>query len=152
MKRGLGILAVVLFCSSMTAYGTATLGDMAEGLYQPVEFLNTLVRLACYVTGVALIIGAVMQFRVHLENPKLTPLFTPIFMVFIGIALLLLPYFTTVFGNSWDPSEQDATHNEGELRPNEQPQHRRLPVPADKTRGSNDSDQSTGSGHWTDSY
>ena len=102
------LITLFLALLSTTLFAANTIGDAAGNLYAPVSALTMLMEWACYVVGAALLIGAVMQFRIHFQNPKLTPLFTPILMTLIGIGLILLPYFSLLPGNSWSADAQDS--------------------------------------------
>ncbi len=106
MKRfGLVVLGLGVLAGGAC---TADLAEMAEGLYVPLKFVTVMFRYACYATGFALCMGAIAQYRLHRQNPKLTPLLTPVILLFLGVVLIFLPYFSTMFGNSWSAEDQDA--------------------------------------------
>ena len=102
------LMIVALFAVTGTAFG-ASIKNISDGLMGPVGFLTDMMHYASYVIGAMMIIGAIMQYRIHLQNPKLTPLLTPITMVLIGTLLLLVPYLANIFGNSWSVENQKAT-------------------------------------------
>jgi hypothetical protein len=137
------IFLTLLMLVSMTA-AAASLKSASEGIYRPVEFLTNMMHYASYAVGGLMIMGAVMQYRIHLQNPKLTPLMTPIIMVIIGICLLFLPFFANVFGNSWSANNQDETGNKGEVKRIQSPDKPHW------SSGSNQNAQGETKRHWSD--
>ncbi len=119
---------VLLMLLSVFVWADPSIGDASNNLYEPVSVLTMAMSWACYVIGAALCIGAIAQFRIHLQSPKLTPLMTPIVMVICGVILILLPYFSLLPGDSWSAYEQST--------PN-------VPYSAGTT-------EREGDGHWTD--
>ena len=134
--------AKIIVCIGLLAEiaGAADLGTAARGIYEPVAYLTVLMRYASYATGIALVLGSFMQFRTHIENPKVMPLLTPIFMLLIGGCLILLPYFSMVTGNSWSAEEQERTGNTGELQEGRTTTTQGAPVGA------------APASHWSDQY
>lgn len=112
---GLGLLAIPSLVQAVS-YGQA-----ADNVFEPVAFATWLMELACYATGGALVIGAAVQYRIHRQNPKLVPLFTPILMTFLGIVTMGIPFLTTMFENSWSASEMEKGGSTGDLRPHQKP-------------------------------
>jgi hypothetical protein len=102
----------LLFLPTVVLADTSV-SDAANNLYQPISTLTMLMHWASYVVGASLCIGSIMQFRIHLQSPKLTPLFTPVFMLLLGIGLVLLPYFSSMPDASWNAEKQEppATYN-----------------------------------------
>ncbi len=119
---------------SQAVNADVSLGDAADGLYQPVAGLTMLMQWACYVIGGALCIGAIMQFRIHFQSPKLTPLFTPVLMLLTGLAIVLLPYVSTLGGDSWNAESQDE---------------RTLSTYKTYIQDSQNPDQNQSGGHWS---
>jgi len=108
-------IALIFMVSLSSTLLAADFGSAAAGLFEPVAFLTVMMRYAAYATGIALILGSLMQFRTHIENPKVMPLLTPVFLLLTGILLVLLPYFSVLPGNSWSAEVQVKTGNQGEL-------------------------------------
>jgi hypothetical protein len=96
------------------AFGNTSLGEVADNLSAPISVLHMLIEWACYVIGVAFIIGSVMQYRIHRQNPKLTPLFTPIMMLLVGLVIVLIPHFSMLPAESWSPK---ASENKAKVAP-----------------------------------
>lgn len=86
-------------------FADPSLGEVSQGLMEPVELVTDLALFACYIVGIALMIGGIMQYRMHRQNPKQVPLTTPIFFEIIGLFLILLPYLAQV-GSHWSLSQQ----------------------------------------------
>ena len=101
MIRFLLVVSSVLWTGLVL--GDTSLGEVADNLQAPVSVVFMLIEWACYVVGVALIIGAAMQYRIHRQNPKLTPLFTPVMMLLVGITIVLIPHFSMLPEESWSP-------------------------------------------------
>lgn len=135
---GLGLIAV------STAAVAASLKTAADGIYAPVAFLTVLMHYASYAVGGLLLIGAILQYRIHKQNPKLTPLMTPVIMVIIGVCAIFLPFFANVFGNSWSAENQDKTGNRGEVRRIESPNKPHW------SSGSNQNASGQTQRHWSD--
>jgi len=106
------------------------LGTAADAIFVPVAFLTVMMRYAAYATGIALVLGSFMQFRTHIENPKVIPLLTPIFMLLTGVVLILLPYLSVMPGNSWSAEVQVKTGNQGEIQEGNTTTTRGAPVDA----------------------
>lgn len=120
-----------------------SLGESAEGLYEgPVSVLALMMVWLCYVVGAAFCIGAVMQLRIHFQNPKQVPLLTPVVMVVAGVTLIFLPYFSQMGSNTASP----LVNNPKEAY--------RPPVPYVTRKHSHDGyvvdPNNNGGGHWAD--
>lgn len=168
MRQGfrvlLGLVLVMLFPVSVLA--GSTFGDVAENLMQPTELITKIVMVVCYVVGIALILSAFAQYKIHRQNPKLVPLTTPIVMAVLGIIAMLIPYGSTIFGVTFSAEEEakkrpratttlplpDSTSNRGAVVPlpgrdkgqtrDTRPEKRPATPPAKPPR--------KGGSHWTD--
>ncbi|MAZ43859.1 MAG: hypothetical protein CMF48_01590 [Legionellales bacterium] len=127
-----------------TVVAAATLKSAADGIYAPVAFLTVLMHYASYAVGGLLLIGAILQYRIHRQNPKLTPLMTPVVMVIIGICAIFLPFFANVFGNSWSAENQNKTGNKGDVKRIESPNKPHW------SSGSNQNAAGETQRHWSD--
>jgi len=89
---------------------TGSIGDVAETLMGPTEIMTKLILVACYIIGIALLLVAMAQYKIHLQSPKLVPLTTPIALVILGVVALLIPYVTNKFetGNAEKQSTKEA--------------------------------------------
>jgi hypothetical protein len=99
-------LIVLLFALlPICATAEISLGDVANNLLEPTAFLTRFVIFGCYVVGVGFLLAAIMQYRIHVQTPKLVPLTTPVLLLFLAIVLLIMPYATTHSGTSWSAVE-----------------------------------------------
>ncbi|HKY69280.1 MAG TPA: hypothetical protein VJ205_00120 [Gammaproteobacteria bacterium] len=96
---GFCFLGMLFFISPLMA--ATTLGGAAQNLLTPTEILTKLVIFACYVGGVGICLTALVQYNIHRKNPKLVPLTTPVMLLIVGIILIFLPYFSTVFSDTF---------------------------------------------------
>lgn len=87
----------------------ASLGEAADNLMTPVSFMTKLALLACYIIGIALLLAAIAQYKIHRQSPKLVPLTTPITLLVIGLTALGIPYATYMFGDTFSAEEQNPT-------------------------------------------
>lgn len=83
--------------SAMASSNSTSLGDIANTLLQPTALVTKLLLLACYVIGIALILMAFAQYKIHRQSPKLVPLSTPIILLVLGVIALMIPYVTNQF-------------------------------------------------------
>jgi hypothetical protein len=80
-------------------------GELATNISGPMSVLTDLVLAACYVVGIALFVGGIMQYRLHRLNAKQVPLTKPFFYWLMGIIVFLLPYFSHE-SKSWSLAKQ----------------------------------------------
>lgn len=73
-----------------------SLGDVAENLMGPTSIVTKLVDITCYIIGMAFVLVAFAQYKIHRQSPKLVPLTTPVLLLVLGICALLVPYVTKV--------------------------------------------------------
>lgn len=70
----------------------ANLGDVAGNLTGPVLILFKMVLFAGYILGASLLVGSIMLYRQHREQPKLVPLATPILLAILGSGVIFTCY------------------------------------------------------------
>ncbi len=95
----------------------ASLGEAADNLMTPVSFMTKLALLACYIIGIALLLAAIAQYKIHRQSPKLVPLTTPITLLVIGLTALGIPYATYMFGDTFSAEEQNPTSQSSSTLP-----------------------------------
>ena len=99
-NRALVITLSVISCLFLPLLAFASQSDGIEGFIDkvnaPVGTLTRLMLFACFVIGVAMFLGGALQYRNHLQSPKLVPLTTPIFLIIFGTIAILLPYFSSL--------------------------------------------------------
>lgn len=98
------ILPNLVFADVGVAKNAVPLSGVAKNLMQPTSLLTELVYTACYIIGMALIIGSGVQYRIHRQNPMQAPLSRVLLWLIFGIAIFVLPFVaqwsesTAVFG------------------------------------------------------
>lgn len=85
------------------AGGGKSMGDMAKSMTTSLGEVGKMITAASYVGGLGFVIGALMKFKQHKDNPTQVPLGTPMTLLVMAIALLFLPTLlefssTTIFG------------------------------------------------------
>ncbi len=83
----------LLVCSAQI--WAVSLGELAGNILIPTTGLGNLVVLASYVAGVGLILGAILQYRAHRENPQQIRLSTPVALLILGLALIIIPWLSS---------------------------------------------------------
>jgi len=90
MSRGFVSMLVVILPMMAYAQGQS-LGEISQRLLSPTTGLHHAIKLMCYVVGVGLLVGGLLQYKRHRVNPSEVRLSTPILLVFLGLFLLLIP-------------------------------------------------------------
>lgn len=86
----------LLFCAvtvwaSRYSPGGVDLGSAARNIIEPTSFLTKTIYAMCYVIGSALLIGSLVMYRMHRDNPLQTRLSQVIFLFVFGLAVVLIP-------------------------------------------------------------
>lgn len=89
-----------LFAVERTFGAAATIGQVASGLTASFEAIGKLITGGSYVAGLGFVLGSIMKFKQHKDNPTQIPIGTPIALLFVGCALLFLPSLLKVVGGS----------------------------------------------------
>lgn len=82
------------------ACAASTIGAVASGLTHSFAAIGRLITGGSYVAGLGFVLGAIMKFKQHKDNPTQIPIGTPIALLFVGCALLFLPSLLNVVGGS----------------------------------------------------
>lgn len=112
MKRV--IVFLVAFVSAVVsayvfaqAAGTSTggAGEIAGKVTSNLDAIAKLITAGAYVAGLALVVGAIVKFKAHKDNPTQITIGTPIALLFVGAALIFSPTVflrsgETMFGSS----------------------------------------------------
>lgn len=70
----------------------SSLGEIANNLISSAELVTGLLHAACIALGVGFTLYALIAYRNHHNNPKLTPLDRPIIYLVLGITLTAIPF------------------------------------------------------------
>ena len=84
-------IIIFLFCISMNAYATNSLGELSDRMMTPVSVLTSGLCNISLVIGISLLFGALIQYRNHKNNPGQVPFSRPIFLLIFGLILTGLP-------------------------------------------------------------
>ena len=103
MRRGLMLgFGLLMFTSIAMAYGgyqhtgvgmheAGGVGDWASFMLGPTKTIGKLVHILCFITGAGFIVGSLIQYKYHRENPQQVRISTPIFMLILGVAIVAVP-------------------------------------------------------------
>jgi len=83
-------------CQQAYASSYVSLGQAAENFMEPVSIFTSGLHVICYIIGGTLILGAGLQYRNYRNNPTAIRLSTPIVLLLLGIALILLPLLASL--------------------------------------------------------
>ena len=106
-KVVLGLTALAAMAASAVALAASGVGVgvIAENVTANLSSIAKLITAGSYVAGIALVVGAIVKFKAHKDNPTQIPIGTPIALLFVGVALIFAPsvFLTggkTLFGES----------------------------------------------------
>lgn len=91
-KMGLLFLMSLLTYPALAAVGSVA--QLSNSLMGPVSGLARVMHAIAFVSGVAFLLGALLQYKYHRDNPQQVRLSTPIALLAIGIALVAIPIIT----------------------------------------------------------
>lgn len=97
MKNEKIILFSTLFTtiSAIASYpsqNSTSIGDIGQNLFGAEMTIHDFIQAVCITAGVALILGAMVQFQKYRKNPIATKLSTVIFNIIIGLLLIGLAF------------------------------------------------------------
>lgn len=87
----LGLACLVGVSAVFAASGAPGLGAVADTARTNLEGVARLITAAAYVAGMAFVVGAIVKFKAHKDNPTQIPIGTPIALLFVGAALIFIP-------------------------------------------------------------
>ncbi len=101
MKRFTVLMTALLGSFISTAYATtgssSSIGGIADNLLGPAAGLTKVMFGICFVLGVGLVVGGIVQYKYHRENPQQVRLSTPLLMWFLGLILIAIPLVTKYY-------------------------------------------------------
>ena len=99
--------AAVAFAQSSGGQSSGGVADVAAKVTNNVAAIARLITAASYVAGMAFVVGAIVKFKAHKDNPTQIPIGTPIALLFVGAALIFVPTVFKVSGQTlFGPSGQ----------------------------------------------
>jgi intracellular multiplication protein IcmD len=75
-------------------------GQVAAQVTSNIAAIARLITAASYVAGMAFVVGAIVKFKAHKDNPTQIPIGTPIALLFVGAALIFIPTVFRVAGST----------------------------------------------------
>jgi hypothetical protein len=90
---------IILFILSLYSINTyalvpGSLGDLSDKLLLPMSLLTSALYNMSLAIGIALLFGAVIQYKNYRNNPSQVPLSRPITLLVFGVVLVVLPILT----------------------------------------------------------
>lgn len=97
----LGLLAVTCVIAGTAAFAAVSgIGGVATQVTGNIAAIARLITAASYVAGMAFVVGAIVKFKAHKDNPTQIPIGTPIALLFVGAALIFAPTVFKVSGGT----------------------------------------------------
>ncbi len=77
--------------------GAHSLGEIAGGISDPILGIIKLVHAICLIAGVGLVVGSVIRYKQHRQNPVEVPMSSCIMLLIAGLALIALTFIPLGF-------------------------------------------------------
>lgn len=84
------IFMLVGFVFSTQLYADS-IGDWASALMGPMSGLGHIVNAICFVAGIGFMLGGLLQYKYHRENPQQVRISTPLMLLGLGITIIAIP-------------------------------------------------------------
>lgn len=106
---GLSCLVLGTFALAQGDGSAVGIGGVAAKVTTNLANIARLITAGSYVAGMAFVVGAIVKFKAHKDNPTQIPIGTPIALLFVGAALIFAPTVfkvsgQTLFGTSGEVS------------------------------------------------
>lgn len=92
------LLGVSLLVGMSSAFAVSGIGSVAHNVTTNLGNIAKLLTAGAYVGGMAFVIGAIVKFKAHKDNPTQIPIGTPIALLFVGAALIFVPMMFSTSG------------------------------------------------------
>lgn len=100
-KLCLVLLAITAVITGSVALAAVSgVGSVAAQVTSNIANIARLITAASYVAGMAFVVGAIVKFKAHKDNPTQIPIGTPIALLFVGAALIFAPTVFRVSGGT----------------------------------------------------
>lgn len=104
-----GLMCLSIGTIALAADTSIGIGGVAAKVTTNVGNIAKLITAGSYVAGMAFVVGAIVKFKAHKENPTQIPIGTPVALLFVGAALIFVPTVfkvsgQTLFGGSGEVS------------------------------------------------
>lgn len=97
------ILFLLAFLPSIVFAADVSLGQLSTSLMGPVSVLADLMYKICYVLGAMFLLGSVLQYKNHRDNPSQVPISRPILLLVFGLILIGFPFFAQLSSGAPKP-------------------------------------------------
>jgi len=92
-----------VFLPSVAFADDVSLGQLSTNLMGPVSVLAELLYKICYVLGAMFILGSVLQYKNHRDNPSQIPISRPILLLVFGLIFIGFPFFAQLSSGAPKP-------------------------------------------------
>lgn len=100
-KTSISALTLVfLHVSTLAEESPTGIGAMANQINSSMTAIAELIGSVSYVAGLAFLMGALLKFKQHRDNPTQTPIGTPFTYFGISVCLVFLPNLLTATGDT----------------------------------------------------
>lgn len=82
---------LLLICQDANAAGAVTIDTMATTIKKSIETLIEVIKYGAYIAGVGFLVGGILKFKQHKDNPTQVTVGQPIALILIAGALLFMP-------------------------------------------------------------
>jgi intracellular multiplication protein IcmD len=93
------LMIVMLYCFAGTA-AAASLGTVSENVMIPMTGLAKIVHTISYVSGACFLVGALLQYKQHRDNPQQVRIGTPIAWALLGTTLIAIPFLSMMYSEA----------------------------------------------------
>ncbi len=102
MKKVIFILIALgaILAGTAALAAVSGLGSVAAQATKQFDNIARFITALAYIAGMAFVVGALVKFKGHKDNPQQVPIGNPISLLFIGAALIFAPTIFKVAGIS----------------------------------------------------
>ncbi len=91
----------VAYAEKGNEVGQATsLGQASINAIEPISIFTTVLYDLCYILGTAFVLGSIIRYKEHRNNPSQTPISRVIMLLIFGLILLVIPVLTQFSSSS----------------------------------------------------
>jgi len=87
------LIPLIILFSVSECYGAKPvhIGDVSKNILGLASGITDVIFKLCYVIGIALFVGSLMQFKEHRDRPANVRISQPLMMLVFGFAIIMLP-------------------------------------------------------------
>ena len=101
MKIAFGCTLLLVGAAAYAAAGTSGgIGGVATQVTGNLAAIAKLITAGAYVAGFAFVVGAIVKFKAHKDNPTQVSIGIPIALLFVGAALIFVPSVFSTTGST----------------------------------------------------